>query len=499
MRRFIPKSFADRFGGRKVPPSRANFGCMKYSPLFCTLSTVSLFVACSSTSSTPATVTPGVAGGGDGIDSGTFTGEDGGAIVSKCGPLGEAIEHKTDITADETWGEGLHVVSFSVSIKNKATLTVLPCAVVRFQKEKGIFVGGANAGEEGTLVAEGEIDRAIVFEGESADRWNDLLVYPKGSARLRYATIRGGGGDFSRAGGSLHLYGDPALPMQTLAKVEHVTIEGSGKYGAVLETHGGFSLDSTDLTIRGSGDMALLVSGSAVKSIPSGSYKGNTNDSIRLVASKGYDQIVEDQTIHDRGVPYFIGGDKSLFDLTINSPTTATLTIEAGVTLKFPKSDRASGLFVYGAVGATPAKGILKVAGTAEKPVVFTSAEAAPEAGDWVGVEFRDTPDAANNIEHLRVEYAGGETGASSFSCGTPGATFENSTQAAILILGQPASQFVKNSVITHSAQNGFERGWTGTDIDFLSTNTFENIAFCTQTAPRPSMGVCADPAPCPK
>lgn len=467
--------------------------------LFFPLSVVSAFVACSSNSSTPTTVTQEIDAGTSGIDSGGFAVDGGHGVVSKCGPLGEAIEHKADITADETWSEGLHVVSFPFSIKNKATLTVAPCAVVRFQKEKGMFIGGTNAGEEGTLVAEGEIDRAIVFEGVNGDRWNNLLVYPKGNARFRYATIRGGGGDYSRAGGSLHLYGDPSLPMQQLAKVEHVTIENSGKYGAVLETHGGFSLDSSDLTVRTAGDMALLVSGSAIKSVPTGSYTGNTNDSIRLVASQGYDQIVEDQTIYDRGVPYVVGGDKSLFDLTVNSATTATLTVQAGVKLKFPKSDRASGVFVYGAVGAAPAKGILKVAGTAEKPVVFTSAEAAPKAGDWVGVEFRDTPDAANSIDHLRIEYAGGETGASSFSCGTPGAAFENATQGAILILGPPASQFVKNSTIAHSAQNGFERGWTGADIDFRATNTFENIAFCTQTAPRPSMGVCASPAPCPK
>lgn len=449
--------------------------------------------ASSSGSSSGSTVDGGSSGGSSDAEA---------PIVSKCAPLsGAGTEHSKDIFADETWGPGLHNVTYNIYVSKKATLTLAPCAVVRVAKGYGITVGGANDGEDGTLVAQGKADEAILIEGATADKWKELLVFPKGRIRLAYVTLRGAGDENSRSGAVLHLYGDPAKPLQALATVQHVTLENGRLYGATLETHGGFSDDSTDLTIRGSLGMAMRVSGSAVRSVPAGNYTGNAVDALRLVASQGYDAIVEDQTIHDRGVPYIVGGDGSLSELAVQGEggTTPTLTVEAGVTLKFPKSDRSSGVWIDRGTSNVPAKGVLKVQGTAAKPVVFTSAEANPKAGDWVGLVFGSIPQAANQVQYLRVDYAGGDTGTRSFSCGTPGSDDPPSNEAGILILGKPSSQFITNSTIANSAKNGIERGWVGDSIDFLPTNKFENIAFCTQTLNLPSAGVCPDPPPCPK
>ncbi len=55
------------------------------------------------------------------------------------------------------------------------------------------------------------------------------------------------------------------------------------------------------------------------------------------------------------------------------------------------------------------------------------------------------------------------------------------------------------NTTIDSSAGEGIVRGWTGDPVELLATNTFTNIARCNQTFPKPSMGVCPAPAPCPK
>ena len=74
---------------------------------------------------------------------------------------------------------------------------------------------------------------------------------------------------------------------------------------------------------------------------------------------------------------------------------TATLTIEPGAKVAFAKERRIE------------VKGKLVIAGTADAPVVLTSADASPNPGDWEGVIFFDTTKAGTSIDHAHVEYAG--------------------------------------------------------------------------------------------
>ena len=126
------------------------------------------------------------------------------------------------------------------------------------------------------------------------------------------------------------------------------------------------------------------------------------------------------------------------------------------------------------------------------------SAEATPAPGDWVGVVFEGTPDPRSKIAYAKIAYAGGASQISSYDCPGP-LSSSFSDVGAILILGKPASAFVTNTTIESSAGDGIIRGWTGDPIEFLATNTFTNVAYCNQTLPRPTVGICPDPAPCPK
>lgn len=454
-------------------------------------------VACEdSTSTEPAApdggTIPNTSSGNDAGSSGD------GAVASKCpAPTGAPLAHTGTIAADETWGAGLHDVTFDIDVRKGATLTIAPCAVVRVVASRGFSIGTGNVGDGGRLVAKGQADMPIVIQGADGARWNHILVSSLGFADLAYVTIKDSGGPYSRGGGALHLFGDQYKPIQELATVDHVTIEDSAKYGAILEGRGAFSPASQMLTVRGAGDMALRVNAPALGTVPAGSYTGNTNDGIRVSGSGGYDIIDADVTIHDRGVPYVIGGDGQFNEMSVVGKDTAAplLTIEPGVTLKFGKTS--SGLFIERASTTNAARGALRAIGTADKPIVFTSAEATPAAGDWTGIHFNGLPDPRDAIEYARVEYAGANTGTRGFSCGTPPSPDPISNEAAIAIFGQPTSAFIKNTTFVKSAANGIERAWVGTPVDFLPSNTFTEIAYCRQTYPRPAAGSCPVPAPC--
>jgi hypothetical protein len=414
-------------------------------------------------------------------------------------PTGPAIEHNKTIMADETWGAGLHDVTFDIAIRKDATLTIEPCAIVSVIADRGISVGSGNAGDGGKLIARGTADRPIVIQDKTGARWNDLLVNSNGEVDLAYVTFKNGGGKSARAGGSLHLYGDQYKPIQKLGKVDHVTILDSGKYGVVLEGRGAFADGSRDLTITRAGDMAMRVNAPAMGTIPSGTYAGNGTDAIRIMGSGGYEILDADVTLRDRGVPYVVGGDGAFNEMSVQGAdgTAPVLTIEAGVVLKFGKVS--SGLFIERASTTDPARGALRVLGTLEKPVTFTSNEPTPAPGDWTGIHLRGVPDPKNKIDYAIIEYAGGDTGTRGFSCGTPVSPDPPSNEAAIAIFGQPTSAFVTNTLISKSAANGIERAWTGVPVDFEATNTFSDVTWCKQTYPRPLMGMCPDPPPCPQ
>jgi hypothetical protein len=146
--------------------------------------------------------------------------------------------------------------------------------------------------------------------------------------------------------------------------------------------------------------------------------------------------------------------------------------------------------------GTNPATGALVAVGTAASPIVFTSAEAQPAAGDWLGITFGQVPDASDRIDFARVEYAGGASSSGSDSC--PSTAF-NTSDAAIRIFGPPASAFVTNTTINASKAHGIDRGYrSDTKLDFLPTNTFQAIALCKQTYPKDANGACPADVPCP-
>lgn len=81
----------------------------------------------------------------------------------------------------------------------------------------------------------------------------------------------------------------------------------------------------------------------------------------------------------------------------------ATLTVEPGTVIRFAGNGAAPGMD-----GVLLVEGRLVARGSADRPVIFTSAFAAARAGDWQGIVFLGT-DKKNLLEHCRLE--GGTTG----------------------------------------------------------------------------------------
>ncbi len=405
--------------------------------------------------------------------------------------------HKGDIQGDETWTaeSGPHIVEQTVNVRNGAKLTIAPCAEVRVKAKQYIHVAYPITPNTGTLISEGTAKRPIKFVGDQGERWSSISIRAGGTARFAHVTFEnGGGGDFQQHA-TLAAYGR-SEGSEPMVFADHVTIKGSLGTGLFLTRGASFMQGSRDLTVTGSGDdvdpYPVEMEEHAFDTLPTGSYTGNRKDEILVrpmgggVAGSG---LLADATVHDRGVPYHIG-DSTGSSLRIGGRTdkkVVTMTIEPGVVMKFMPG---GALKVQHFWNLEPSTASLRALGTADKPIVFTSVKDVPGAGDWNGVYYGGVPDASNALEHVKIEYAGGDCGCSLLTCSSI-----TQHDAAVIFSAQPKSAFIKNTTISKSAGHGILEGFDGTFVDFKPSNTFEALSGCSQTLPRNPV---ACPAPRP-
>jgi hypothetical protein len=388
-----------------------------------------------------------------------------------------------------------HILQYDTTIYKN--VTVEPCAEVLIADNKSLTV-------RGKLVAEGTATKRIHIGAQDKTkpfRTISTVGSPLPTIRLAYATLDGGGKPGNSpvyAFGLLDLQADILKPTHETLFVDHVDIDGSLSNGINLRDNAGFAAGSNTLVIKGSAGHPLGIFARSVSGIPTGTYTGNAKDQILLPVTSNNETINENATLHDRGVPYLVGHATSAGDLRVDTAggqPPVTLTIEPGVTMRFKKN----GIFhIAVASSANPARGSLVAVGTAAKPIVFTSDEAAPAAGDWIGLRFGEIPTATNKLDFVRVEYAGRVSTSGSGSCNDGNADLMN--DGAIRITGAPPSQFITNTTIVGSTTNGIDRGWRSDNaiIDFVPTNTFTNVMFCKETYPPTAANVCPVTVPCP-
>src|SRR5262249_61761352 len=125
--------------------------------------------------------------------------------------------------------------------------------------------------------------------------------------------------------------------------------------------------------------------------------------------------------------------------------------------------------------------------------IICTSGEAAPAAGDWVGIWL--DPATGSRLDHVIIEYAGGVNGISSNNCKDPATQDQGG-----LLIGDfdtqyiPPTNLLTNSTIRSSAGYGIIAMWLSTVAndtpDLTATNSFTTNALSAHTfnpAPSPS------------
>lgn len=427
-------------------------------------------------------------------------GADGGSDDAGSGecatPTGAGTTHGASVTQAETWTAAAspHILPTDTTIS--AAITLEPCALVRIAAGATVTVGAG-----GSIVAAGTETRPVAIAPRDSSPWASIRAINGGTLSLTYTGVLGGGDplnsnrDFA---GALDIRADVTLPPAEVLHADHLLIQDSASQGVYLHESGAFSAASTGVIIERSAGYPIHASANLAGTIPSGVYTGNGIDEILLSGSDTGQTIRSwDVTFADHGVPYHVGNASAAGRLDVGgAPTTsATLTIDPGVILRFKKGGAL--YIVFGGV-SSPSTGTLVAVGTSAKPIRFTSAEASPAAGDWLGLNFGGLPAAATRVDFATVEYAGGSSGSGSSSCPYPSIPIND---GAIRIYGAPSSAFITNTVISDSASNGIDRGWAD-DVqpDFLTdgTNQFVRVAHCTETFPKTTNGVCPATVPCP-
>ena len=355
------------------------------------------------------------------------------------------------VTCDvNVWQQG----PFNLAPPPPAVLTIEPGVVVKFNSNTRLTIG--NGGNPGKLIAAGTALSPILFTANQTfplpgawagifftDGADDTSIIERAS--VQFAGLVGPNGS--------------ALTLTSAAPtVRNMSITGSLNYGIFLQTGSPASLqgitidnvagagirsDSGSPSITGSSITNAGSYGVSISGVNSAVIQNNTLDHGLFMDSDGGEPVITGNTFLRMNGPvnrigandvgeYF--GSNSLqgtpaslevmgervstnatwpnggFPLVMMSGATqvygdavniVTLTLGAGLQLRF-------NLSTYLQVGSGVNRGALVAVGTSGQPLLFTTNNASPAAGQWGGVFFDDGADDATSIlEQATVEYAG--------------------------------------------------------------------------------------------
>ena len=376
---------------------------------------------------------------------------------------GTVVTHASNITASETWaGAGtVHLIPNSISILAPATVTIQKCAIVKLNASVGITVQGAASGTStAKLLAAGD-DRPtgiVVFTAMDATQpWGRLRgLNPNSLIELDFADIDSGG---SVGGAQLNaviaMTGASTLPDPVL-KVSSVLISNSAGPGIYL-SDAAFTSDSDVLQIDNTPAEIIAAPAMALGSIPSGTYPF-FGDILVVENANIFDNLTINTTvpIHFKTDSVHVGGLAPTFVPNV------TLTLNAGVTLKFERASTAPTLVAFGDIGQSPDKNAaLIINGTTDAPVLLTSAvRPTPAPGDWAGLWLITSN--GSQLNNVIIEYAGGDAGVGPLSCGPVDPnTHSQYRHTAALLVGDgndlqyaPPAGLVTNGTFRNNAGN---------------------------------------------
>ncbi len=250
---------------------------------------------------------------------------------------------------------------------------------------------GVRIWSDARLTAQGSEGSEIVFTGaeETPGFWQGVMYNESNGTDnvLDHVIIEYGGGEahpWVDASANLAL---GSYDGSTRVAITNTTIQHSGATGLYAEDDiTAPEFENNTLTSNAAG--AATVDADSIDLLDSSStYSGNASgEDFVYVFERNYG---DDKSMAGIDVPYFL--NDGLYS------EESVLTIEPGASLVF--NENTSVQIWYDAR--------LDAAGTADEPIVFTAAEEI--AGYWRGVMYNESNGTDNVLEHVTIEYGGGE------------------------------------------------------------------------------------------
>ena len=321
--------------------------------------------------------------------------------------LGDTVDE------DATWRDLQAPYRFTdiVYIQGSSTpeVEILDGAELYFDSGVPLYVGWSSYGELGVLGSSTGVLMSSVDASPAPGDWDGLSIGSyAATCTIDGLTLEYGG---DNGYGGLYLYAAEAeitdsvfqnnddagvyVRNSTLDLKDSMVLDNDGM-GVELDSSGALSTSGTPSftgnIVSGNSGYPLVIPAAFVGQLDaSSSYTGNGSDLVQVLG----DTVDDDATWQDLGLPLLLEGD-----VAVQGSSRPELTILAGVELRLEANVAlTAGASSYGA---------LSVQGSAAAPVLFTSAQASPAAGDWDGIMLGSyCTDADTSIQYATIEYGG--------------------------------------------------------------------------------------------
>lgn len=322
-----------------------------------------------------------------------------------------------NVTKDATWTGAVPLyfpnyfrIQGTDGADGVTTLTLEPGTTIQFNTGKYIDVG-YYSGSPGALVAQGTAESPVVFTSNkpspSPGDWAGINFYATAdaSSKLDHCVIQYSGSSMSA---SIYI-------TNTSIDISNTVIENGSLYDIYYYgTAGGNVSDSTfnsGIFLSSANHAASFTNNTFHHNSAYPTYTIAANVAVFCNATNTFvdsenayitvsDRNLTKDTTWSGAVPIYLN-DYLIVQGDDGADGMTTLTLEPGATLKF----NAGKFLQVGAYSGHP--GALVAQGTAENPIVFTSNQPTPAAGDWDYIHFYSTSGSSSSLAHCRVEYAG--------------------------------------------------------------------------------------------
>jgi hypothetical protein len=308
---------------------------------------------------------------------GTYSGNgNGNRIASAGGSIGSTGRDRLT-----SYGVGYDILG-DVTISGGAgspKLTIDPGLTIRFAATAGLFVNGSLIADASAVGAQ-PIVLTTINNTPAPGQWMGVIFSSGGTGTLKNMSVLWAG--YNRYGNLFGLRFD-----NDGSTLSNVTVDHSGGFGVML--NGGCSaLPNTTLTNNTSYGLYL----SYIQCDPTLtglSYTSNSNGN-RMGIGGGNIGTTGRNRLANIGFGYDVLGD-----VYINGPAGGpTLTIDPGLTIRVGPT---IALFVNGTL-------IADASAVGAQPIVLTTINGAPAAGQWMGVFFQG---GSGTLKNMTVQYAG--------------------------------------------------------------------------------------------